>query len=120
MDANAGGGAVNRSATLHQWEGPLPPPSVLEAFREIGEDWPERIFQQWEQEAHHRRSYEKIALHGQLWQDILGQVGAIAFALGALALAALALYLDKQWVAAILGTGTIASVVTAFIRGRKT
>lgn len=108
------------TVTQTTWEGPLPAPHDLEAYRRIGDDWPERIFQQWEQETHHRRSFEKIALRGEIWNDMLGRIGAIAFALGALGLSALALYWDKEWVAVLLGSGTIASVVSAFIYGRKT
>jgi uncharacterized membrane protein len=101
------------------WEGPLPPPKVLEEFKAISPDFPERIFQQWEQESKHRRLWEATALDAQVKKEMRGQFGAIIFALGALLVSAFALHLGHQWVALTLGGGTIASVVGAFLYSRS-
>jgi uncharacterized membrane protein len=97
------------------WQGPLPSPQTLESFRSVVPDAPERIIRQWELEADHRRAYEAMALEGTIRIDKAGQRNAILFALGALGVVALALYLDHPWIAGILGTGTIGSVVGAFL-----
>ncbi len=81
-------------------------------------DAPERIFAQWEAESDHRRKYENTALAGALKRERRGQFFAVAFALGALALAALAVVYEQAWVAAVIGSGTIATVVGAFLYQR--
>lgn len=103
----------------HLWEGPLPPPQTLEHFRELVPDAPERIFAQWELEATHRRDYEKTALRAAISRERLGQLGAIAFAMAALGVTAYCAYLDRPWVAGVLGGGTITAVVTAFLYARR-
>lgn len=102
-----------------RWQGPLPSPQSLEEFRKIVPDAPERIFQQWEQEAAHRRAYELTALNGAITKDRRGQQAAAAFALSALGLAGLCAWLNQPWIATILGGGTIAAVVGAFLYERR-
>ena len=100
------------------WQGPLPPPAVLEGFARLVQVSPERIFRQWELEADHRRTYERQALEAAIRQDVRGQISALLFALAALSVAAFALWLGQPWVAGTIGGGTIASVVGAFLYQR--
>ncbi|MCJ2009385.1 DUF2335 domain-containing protein [Methylobacterium sp. J-092] len=97
------------------WQGPLPPPIVLDQFRQLVPDAPERIFAMWEQEAQHRRELEKASLNGNLRTVRLGQWAAIAFSLSALAVAALALALGYPSAAMVIGALDIAAVVGAFL-----
>lgn len=101
------------------WEGPLPSPKTMHEYRQLSPDWPDRIVKQWETESEHRRNYEMIALQAATRRDAAGQNYAGAFALSALAVAALALYLGQPWVGAIISGGTIASVVGAFLYQKK-
>ncbi|KFC74532.1 hypothetical protein FG93_01118 [Bosea sp. LC85] len=104
----------------HQsWEGPLPSPATLEAFRDIVPDAPERIFRQWEVESAHRRDYEMMALKGSIARDQRGQLAAIAFALSALATGIIALFLGYPAVAGVVVGTTIVSVVAAFLYQRR-
>lgn len=100
------------------WKGPLPPPAVIEEFRRLVPDAPERIFQQWEQESAHRRAYEQKALDAAVKRDARGQISATIFALSALAVSAFALWMYQPWVAGTIGGGTIVSVVGAFLYRR--
>jgi uncharacterized membrane protein len=100
------------------WRGPLPPPSVIEEFRQLVPDAPERIFRQWEGESEHRRSYERTALEASIRRDLIGQVSATLFALSALGVSVFALWVGQPWVAGTIGGGTIVSVVGAFLYRR--
>lgn len=102
------------------WQGPLPPPAVLEEFGRLVPDAPERIFRQWETEAEHRRAYERQALDAAIRRDGRGQISALLFAVAALSVSAFALWLGQPWVAGTIGGGTIASVVGAFLFQRAT
>jgi uncharacterized membrane protein len=111
---------VTTTVTQEQiWQGPLPSPQALAQFKDLLPDAPERIFEQWEAESAHRRNYENAALKASVWRDRIGQLSAVTFAISALVLAGYALHLDKPWIAAVVGTGTIASVVGAFLYQRK-
>jgi len=105
--------------TEEMWAGPLPSPRTLSEFKSLVPDAPERIFRQWEEETKHRRDYENRALDASISRDRRGQWGAIVFALGALMVSAFAIWMGHPWIGAILGGGTIASVVGAFLASRK-
>lgn len=107
-------------AVHHQsWEGPLPPPATLEAFRDIVPDAPERIIRQWELESDHRRQYEMTGLQGAIERDRVGQGAAIVFALAALAVGVVALVYGHPAVASLVVGTTVVSVVGAFLYQRK-
>lgn len=101
------------------WQGPLPPPAILEQFRQIVPDAPERIFRQWEAESDHRRSYEKSALAGEQSKIRRGQWFAFIFALAGLAVAGAAFYLGYPTGAGVIAGTTIVSVVGAFLFERR-
>lgn len=101
------------------WEGPLPSPRTMDEYRQIGPDWPDKIIAQWEAESLHRRSYETWALRATIARDILGQILAGAFALAALYVAHNAIVDGQPLAGVILGGGTIASVVGAFLYQRR-
>jgi uncharacterized membrane protein len=117
-DASAGA-EVSIVQRQEFWQGPLPSPQTLEAFRQLVPDAPERIFAQWEEEAKHRRAFEQTALSEAAKKDRRGQFAAIAFALAALILTAFCVWMGQPWVAGILGGGTIAAVVGAFLYERR-
>lgn len=107
------------SVQSHSWEGPLPPPSVLEEFNRIVPNGAERIIRSWEEETQHRRDLDK-AEHSKFWRDaMVGKIFAFLFVIAALAVAAFAAYLGAEWLAVVLGAGTITSVVWAFVHGKK-
>jgi uncharacterized membrane protein len=98
-----------------EWSGPLPPPAALERFDQIIENGAERVMRQWESESQHRRELEKRELEIYGESELKGKSYALAFLVLAMAVCVIALYLNQPWVAAILGAGTIASVVWAFV-----
>lgn len=110
--------SLHATMTQEMWQGPLPSPKTMQEYRDIGNDWPERIVAQWETESAHRRAYEMHALKSATRRDFTGQLFAGAFALSALAVAAFALHAGHPWIGAIIGGGTIGSVVGAFLYQR--
>lgn len=102
-------------AVRAQWEGPLPPPALLGAYNDVVENGAERVFQQFEKEADHRRNIEK-STHDAVVRDILiGKIFAIVFALSALLFAAFAVAYGAEWAAVIVGGGAIGTIVLAFL-----
>ncbi|WP_162244568.1 DUF2335 domain-containing protein [Afipia sp. Root123D2] len=98
------------------WSGPLPPPAALDEFNRIVPGGAERIFNQFEAEGAHRRELEQRQSKFLVRDVHIGQFLAGLFAISGLAVAALAIYLDKPWAATVIGGGTIAPIVYAFLR----
>lgn len=101
-----------------EWSGPLPPPSTLRAFDELVENGAERIFSQFETEAEHRRKMESAVVKQDGRERTVAQVLAGLFALGALGVSLYALSVGAHTTAGIIGGGSIAMVVAAFLGKR--
>ena len=101
------------------WQGPLPPPAILDQFRQMVPDAPERIFAQWEQEATHRRRIEERSLTGNLRTVRFGQVGAISFSLLCLGVSGLGFWLGYPVEASAITCTTVLGVVGAFLYQRR-
>jgi uncharacterized membrane protein len=113
------GNHTHISVQSHKWEAPLPPPSVLEGFNDVVPDGAERIVRAWEQESQHRREIEKAEQRSYYRDALVGKVFALIFVLAALGVSAFAAFIGAEWLGAVLGAGTIGSVVWAFISRQK-
>lgn len=113
------GNHTHISLQAHKWEAPLPPPSVLQEYNTAAPNGAERIVKNWEIESVHRREREKDEQRLHYRDAREGRYCALAFVLFALAVSAFFAYLKQPWLAGILGGGTIASVVWAFVYRQK-
>lgn len=107
------------SVQQHSWKAPLPPPSVLAEFNHVVENGAERIVRAWEVESEHRREIDRREQRLFYRDAIFSKSYALIFVLAALALSGWAVWMDEAWIGALLGSGTIASVVGSFIHQRK-
>jgi uncharacterized membrane protein len=89
-------------------------PDILRGYNDVIPDGAERLFKQFETEAHARREYLRRGQAHNLIVALSGRIAALVFALSALSVSAYALHLGHPWAAAIIGGGTIAVVVAAF------
>lgn len=99
--------------------GPIPDPETLAQYDGILENGAERIMSMAERQSAHRISLEDFAIKEQIKQSGKGQwfafILAILFLLGAIYCA----FINQPTVAAIIGGGTIASLVGAFLYNKK-
>lgn len=79
----------------------------------------ERIIQQFEAEADHRRDMESRQVRYVVRDGHVGQALAGIFAIGAFSLAAYALAEGAHAAAAIIGGATIGTGIAAFLRSKK-
>jgi uncharacterized membrane protein len=98
------------------WNGPLPPPAALDEFNRIVPGGAERIFVQFEEQGRHRRDLEQRQSKFVVRDAHVGQLLAGLFAFMGLGVSALAIYFNQPVTATILGSGTIAPIVYAFLR----
>lgn len=98
------------------WQGPIPPPQVLRQINEVVPDGAERVFAQFENETKHRHLRERRAQTFPLFDQLLGRITALIFALACLGVAVYAIDRGYPWVAVAFGAATIAIGVNAFLR----
>ena len=79
----------------------------------------ERIFDEWQREAAHRREIEKASLHGNLGIARFGQVGAFILVLTVLAVAAFGFWLVYPRSVATIVISVVGSVAGVFAYQRK-
>lgn len=110
---------VEMQLVSYRHDGPLPAPQVMAGYQRVNPAFPERIMRMAEREMEHRHARELSELgiiDGRLWR---GQVLGGACALGALAVAAYALFLGHPATAAIIGGTTVVGLATVFVIGRR-
>lgn len=113
------GNHTHISVQSHKWEAPLPPPAVLDEFNAVVPNGAERIVRAWEEESEHRRGIEKKEQRLYYRDAFVGKLFALIFVLAALAVSGFAAYIGAEWLGAVLGAGTIGSVVWAFLHRSK-
>lgn len=129
--AAAGGVPFFFSATHTQiqppnYEGPIPPPSLMREYEAIKPGLAERIVLMAEQEAEHRRAMERKVLDAQIDDarkyrraELVGQACGLTIGIAAIVAAAYAGIHGAQITGSLIGTTGVTGLVTAFIVGRQ-
>lgn len=100
------------------FQGPLPPPSMLQHYQQIQPDLVERIISLTEREASHRHDMDRRQ-HNSLDKEVFrGQMVGATVALTSLAVAAFALWLGHATTAGIIGGTTVVGLASVFVVGR--
>ena len=98
------------------WQGPLPPPQALQAFEDIAPGTAQKIIDEFQAEAAHRRHLEHRESKFVRAETHIGQAIALIFSLAALAVAGYAASTGAQWVGGVVGGGVIVSGIWALRR----
>ena len=113
----------DRGMVVHQMQafsGPLPHPDILKRFDEVVPGAAKRILTMAEEQSLHRRTLERKVIDSDIarskWGQILGFCIAIA---GLVASSFIAVY-GSAVTGGVIGAGTLASLVWAFMYGAKT
>ena len=99
--------------------GPLPDPHELERYNAIIPNGADRIMKMAEEQSRHRMELERKVISGQLKQTDRGQNYGLIIALVGLAISGLLGYFGQGVAASFIGGGTLVSLVTVFVLGRK-
>ena len=101
------------------FSGPIPHPELLQKYENIQGGFADRIIKLAEKQLDHRIDSERQVVDGSVSDSKRGQI--FAFIVAVLFLVA-AVYLGingHDWLAGILGGGTLVSLVTVFVTGKK-
>lgn len=109
-----------------KYSGPLPPPDLLCQYSNAVPDGAERIMRMAEREQSHRHEItvsltnnESILIKSEAQLSLAGQIFAFLFAMSALACSTVVAIYGHPTAGTIIGTGTVAAVVYAFVSGRR-
>lgn len=112
----------NKIRAVHQQvriSGPLPSASEMALYAQIDPNFAHRIIAMAETEASHRHEMDKTLVEKESGDIKRGQNYALIIGLAGLSVATYAIQLDRPWIAALLGGGSLVMLVTAFIKGRQ-
>ena len=92
--------------TSIKYTGPLPPPGILQGYKDIDPEILNLILADFEKNADHARNQEQEALKAQISETKRGQNFALAIILAGLAATTILSYLDKDVAAIATGFST--------------
>ncbi len=108
------------------FQGPIPPPSILEGYENIVAGSAERIITLAESETHHRHAMEKKALDAEIESmqkeaddTKRGQIFGLLIGMSAILSGTVCAVAGAQLTGVVIGGGGLGSLVSAFIIGRK-
>jgi uncharacterized membrane protein len=103
----------------HYTRGPLPPASELERLEKLAKGATNRLLAMAEKQQAHRHEWENRALDNHTSERKRTNLYAFTFSITALLCAFGLGYFGQPTPASVIGGGTIATVVTAFLVGNR-
>ncbi len=99
--------------------GPLPDPHSLNSYNELIPNGADRIMKMAEKQQGHRMKIESKAIGRQTFQSFMGQVFGFLIGLSGIGSGTFLAYNGFTTVGAIIAGGTVVSLVSVFVIGRR-
>lgn len=103
-----------------KFQGPIPHPDIFKKYGEVVADAPERILRVFEQDSEHARKIQVAALEAQKSDNRRVHWMAWSLIAGGYVLAGVFAAFDKDVLAGIILTSTLAGTIAGFLQNRKT
>lgn len=100
------------------FEGPLPHPDIFRQYGDIVHDAPERILRVFEDDSRHARDIQMAALEAQKADNSRVHWMAYSLISGGFILSGIFAWLDKDLLAGMILTTTLAGTITGFLQGK--
>ena len=107
----------SESLEVTSWQGPIPPPNLLQGYESLLPGAADRIFSMAEKQAAHRMDLEATVIVSDSRRSWVGLVFAFIITLTALAGAIFLIYHDKNVAGLIIAMSALAGLVGAFVYG---
>ncbi len=101
------------------FSGPLPPPEILKKFDDVVPGAAERIIKMAEGQFIHRTELEKKVIESDISRSKWGQILGFVIAVVGLVVSAVVAVYASATAGTIIGAGTLASLVGAFMQSTK-
>jgi uncharacterized membrane protein len=102
-----------------KFQGPIPHPDIFRKYGEVVPDAPERILRVFEQDSAHAREIQNAALDAQKGDNKRVHWMAWSLIAGGYLLSALFAHWNKDWLAGIILTTTLAGTIAGFFQTKK-
>lgn len=110
---------VRQVVQQSKFQGPIPHPDIFKKYGEVVQDAPERILRVFEQDSAHARDIQNSALSAQKEDNRRVHWMAWSLIAGGYVLAALFAHWDKDWLAGIILTTTLAGTIAGFFQTKR-
>jgi len=104
---------------MEMFEGPLPPPAVLERYETLYPDAPRIIFTSFEQQGIHRRTIEDFAIRTNARRADYGLAAGFVVTLSFLVACVFLVFNGYEVAGTILGTVDLVALVGVFVYGSQ-
>lgn len=112
--------------SMSSFQGPLPPPDLLEGYEKVCPGAAQKILEAMQVEGAHRRTLETKSLEAniegmrrQFAEGRLGQIFAFSIAVVFVFVGAYVALHGQPWPGAVFGSAGLGGIVTTFIVGRR-
>ena len=109
-------GVVLQHQSAYQYQGPIPPPEMMEKYKNIYADAPKIILQEFKEKSEHIRQKELLEVQGTINRDRRGQWMAFVICMAILGVVFYSLYLGNITFAGLSGLGFIALIATGILK----
>ena len=99
--------------------GPLPDPQSLNAYNQLIPNGADRIMKMAENQQNHRMNIERTAIGRQTFQSFMGQIFGFIIGLAGIGSGTFLAYNGFTTVGTVIAGGTVVSLVSVFVIGRK-
>ncbi|MFA4845959.1 MAG: DUF2335 domain-containing protein [Patescibacteria group bacterium] len=107
------------SVQREEFSGPIPPPSLFRQYDQIVPGAAERLLQMAEKQATHRIQLESLVIASDVRKSERGQNFGFCIAVFGLVCAFILGLVGREIVAGVIGGGTLVSLASVFVYGRR-
>lgn len=101
------------------YKGPLPPPAILQGYKEINPAYADMIMQDFVKNSEHYRNAEMADLEAQIKESKMGQRMAFLLSLALLGIVALSVWLGNITFAGLSGGTFIVLLLVGFLKKKQ-
>ena len=101
------------------YKGPLPPPAILQGYKEINPAYADMIMQDFVKNSEHYRNAEMADLEAQIKESRMGQRMAFLLSLALLGIVALSVWLGNITFAGLSGGTFIVLLLVGFLKKKQ-
>ena len=110
---------INIRAQRLQYQGPIPPPAMLDEYEKICPGSAQKIVEQFQKQSDHRIYLEKKVIDSDIKKSFRGQVFGFLVAIIGMGISLYAIMKGYSIEGSIFGGVTLVSLVSVFVIGKK-
>jgi len=107
----------SRSVSVSQYQGPIPPPSILEQYDKVVPGSAELIIQQFEKQSNHRMTLESTVIQADIKRANLGLLAGFLLCIATVIGGCVVAVLSHAGAGATIATAAVGTLAAVFVYG---